>query len=44
MAGPRDRQLAELLVDTCVVEDLRMQGTRIELDGEVVQQDGAWLI
>ena len=27
-----------------IVKDLRMQGTRIELDGEVVQQDGAWLI
>jgi len=27
-----------------IVKDLRMEGTRIELDGEVVQQDGAWLI
>ncbi len=27
-----------------IVKDLRMQSTRIELDGEVVQQDGAWLI
>ena len=27
-----------------IVKDLRVQGTRIELDGEVVQQDGAWLI
>jgi aminopeptidase len=27
-----------------IVKDLRMPGTRIELDGEVVQQDGAWLI
>jgi aminopeptidase len=27
-----------------IVKDLRMQGTRLELDGEVVQQDGAWLI
>jgi aminopeptidase len=27
-----------------IVKDLRMAGTRIELDGEVVQQDGAWLI
>ena len=26
-----------------IVKDLRMAGTRIELDGEVVQQDGAWL-
>jgi len=27
-----------------IVKDLRVAGTRIELDGEVVQQDGAWLI
>jgi aminopeptidase len=27
-----------------IVKDLRLPGTRIELDGEVVQQDGAWLI
>jgi aminopeptidase len=27
-----------------IVKDLRMPGTRIELDGEIVQQDGAWLI
>jgi aminopeptidase len=27
-----------------IVKDLRMPGTRIELDGAVVQQDGAWLI
>jgi aminopeptidase len=27
-----------------IVKDLRLQGTRLELDGEVVQQDGAWLI
>ena len=27
-----------------IVKDLRMQGTRIELDGTVVQQDGAWLV
>jgi aminopeptidase len=27
-----------------IVKDLRMPGTRIELDREVVQQDGAWLI
>jgi aminopeptidase len=27
-----------------IVKDLRMQGARIELDGDVVQQDGAWLI
>jgi aminopeptidase len=27
-----------------IVKDLRMPGTRIELDGEVVQQDGAWLL
>ena len=27
-----------------IVKDLRMPGTRIELDGQVVQQDGAWLI
>ena len=27
-----------------IVKDLRMPGTRIELDGEVVQQDGAWLV
>ena len=26
-----------------IVKDLRMPGTRIELDGEVVQQDGGWL-
>jgi aminopeptidase len=27
-----------------IVKDLRMPGTRIELDGEVVQRDGAWLL
>jgi aminopeptidase len=27
-----------------IVKDLRLPGTRIELDGEVVQQDGAWAI
>jgi aminopeptidase len=27
-----------------IVKDLRLPGTRIELDGEIVQQDGAWLI
>lgn len=27
-----------------IVKDLRMDGTRIELDGEVVQRDGAWLV
>ena len=27
-----------------IVKDLRMAGTRLELDGKVVQQDGAWLI
>jgi aminopeptidase len=27
-----------------IVKDLRLPGTRIELDGEMVQQDGAWLI
>ena len=27
-----------------IVKDLRMPGTRIELDGVAVQQDGAWLI
>ena len=27
-----------------IVKDLRMPRTRIELDGEVVQRDGAWLI
>jgi aminopeptidase len=27
-----------------IVKDLRMQGTRIELDGEPVQQDGSWLV
>ena len=27
-----------------IVKDLRMPGTRIELDGEVVQQDGVWAI
>lgn len=27
-----------------IVKDLRMPGTRIELDGETVQQDGVWLI
>jgi aminopeptidase len=27
-----------------IVKDLRMAETRIELDGEVVQRDGAWLI
>jgi aminopeptidase len=27
-----------------IVKDLRMPGTRIELDGDVVQRDGAWLI
>ena len=27
-----------------IVKDLRMPGTRIELDGEVVQQDGTWLV
>ena len=27
-----------------VVKDLRMPGTRIELDGKAVQQDGAWLV
>ena len=27
-----------------IVKDLRLPGTRIELDGEVVQEDGRWLI
>jgi aminopeptidase len=27
-----------------IVKDLRLPGTRLELDGEIVQQDGAWLI
>jgi aminopeptidase len=27
-----------------IVKDLRMPGTRIELDGTPVQQDGAWLV
>ena len=27
-----------------IVKDLRLPGTRLELDGEVVQQDGAWSI
>ena len=27
-----------------IVKDLRLPGTRIELDGDVVQQDGAWAI
>ena len=27
-----------------IVKDLRMPGTRIELDGAVVQQDGVWLV
>jgi aminopeptidase len=27
-----------------IVKDLRAPGTRVELDGEVVQQDGQWLI
>ena len=27
-----------------IVKDLRLPGTRIELDGEVVQQDGAWAL
>jgi aminopeptidase len=27
-----------------IVKDLRMPGTRIELDGVAVQQDGAWLV
>ena len=27
-----------------IVKDLRMDGTRIECDGEVVQRDGRWLI
>ena len=27
-----------------IVKDLRMPGTRLELDGEPVQQDGAWLV
>ncbi len=27
-----------------MVKDLRVRGSRIELDGEVVQRDGAWLI
>jgi aminopeptidase len=27
-----------------IVKDLRMSGTRIELDGTPVQQDGAWLL
>ncbi len=27
-----------------IVKDLRTQGSRIELDGNVVQQDGTWLI
>ena len=27
-----------------IVKDLRLPGTRIELDGEVVQQDGVWTI
>ena len=26
-----------------IVKDLRLAGSRIELDGEVVQRDGAWL-
>ena len=27
-----------------IVKDLRLPGSRIELDGEIVQQDGAWLV
>jgi aminopeptidase len=27
-----------------IVKDLRLPGSRIELDGEVVQRDGAWLV
>jgi aminopeptidase len=27
-----------------IVKDLRIPGTRIELDGEAVQRDGAWLV
>ena len=27
-----------------IVKDLRLAGSRIELDGEVVQRDGAWLL
>jgi hypothetical protein len=27
-----------------IVKDLRAPGTRIELDGAVVQQDGVWAI
>jgi aminopeptidase len=27
-----------------IVKDLRMRGARIELDGEVVQREGAWLV
>ena len=27
-----------------IVKDLRVPGARIELDGEVVQRDGAWLV
>ncbi len=27
-----------------IVKDMRGEGTRIELDGELVQEDGRWLI
>jgi aminopeptidase len=27
-----------------IVKDLRIPGSRLELDGEVVQQDGVWQI
>jgi aminopeptidase len=34
----------ESVVHWDIVKDLRLPGSRIELDGEVVQQDGAWLV
>ncbi len=36
--------LNESVLHWDIVKDLRVPGSRIELDGEVVQQDGTWLI
>jgi aminopeptidase len=36
--------LNESAIHWDLVKDLRVPGARIELDGEVVQRDGVWLI
>ena len=43
-ACPTSAATNESRIHWDIVKDLRMPGTRIELDGEVVQQDGAWLL